>query len=81
MATQWTKKMRRETKTDFRLLDVKEAASMISETVGVPLDLAENAVAALETYNNSTYFRSDDVSIWIERNANRLRFAHQGRGA
>jgi hypothetical protein len=82
MSQRWALlKSRRAKKTNFRLLNADEAARMIAENVGVPLDVAANALTALETYNNSSYFRSDDLALLIEKSGNRLRFAHQGRGA
>lgn len=83
MATQWTKKFRRDAKADFRLLTEAEVISTVSENAGVPLDVAANALLELDTYENSDYFRTDDLAEWLEKNANRLgkRFAAQGRGA
>ena len=75
--------MRRETSTDFRLLTEAEVISVVSENAGVSTDVAANALLALDTYNNSGFYRSDDLAEWLEKNGNRLsrKFAAQGRGA
>jgi hypothetical protein len=73
MSQRWALlKSRRAKKINFRLLDADEAARMIAENVGVPSDVAANALLALDTYNNSGFYRSDELAEWLEKNGNRL---------
>lgn len=82
MGTQWTKINRGKLKVenDFHLLDEQEVIDTISKNVGVPPDAARAALPSLAPYENSPYFRSDELDRWILENANRLRFAHLARG-
>ena len=84
MSQRWALlKSRRAKKINFRLLTEAEVISVVSENAGVPSDVAANVLRELDAYENSGYFRSDDLTQWLEKNANRLsrKFAAQGRGA
>ncbi|MGC1418429.1 MAG: hypothetical protein WA817_24305 [Candidatus Acidiferrum sp.] len=81
MSRAWSLVKRKKVETDFRLLSEAEVVRMVAENAGVSSDVAADALLELDTYENSGYFRSDDLALWIERNANRLRFSAQARGA
>ncbi|MGC2287389.1 MAG: hypothetical protein WA542_19210 [Candidatus Acidiferrum sp.] len=81
MSRAWGLLKRKKVETDFRLLTEQEAIDTISKRAGISGDVAARALTALDTYENTEYFRSDQVASWLEQNANRLRFSAQGRGA
>jgi len=83
MSRAWGLLKRKKVETDFRLLTEQEVITMVSENAGVSTDVAANALLALDTYENSGFYRSDDLAQWLEKNGNRLsrKFAAQGRGA
>jgi hypothetical protein len=78
MSVQWASRKRRKVETGFSLLTEAEAITVISRDAAVSCEVARAALLSLEPYENSEYFRSDDVARWIERNARR--FAAQARG-
>ncbi|MGB7282029.1 MAG: hypothetical protein WBE13_07205 [Candidatus Acidiferrum sp.] len=83
MSRAWGLLKRKKVETDFRLLTEAEVISMVAENAGVSSDVAANALLALDTYENSGFYRSDDLTQWLEKNGSRLsrKCAAQGRGA
>ncbi len=83
MSRAWGLLKRKKVETDFRLLTEQEAIDTISKRAGISSDAAARALTALDTYNNSSFYRSDDLAEWLKKNGNRLsrKCAAQGRGA